>query len=69
MNIITERVQRAAGFFRDVGIELRKAEWPGRAELVRSTIMVIVAVAMLGVFVGVSDFVLVKFLELIIPRY
>ena len=69
MNIITERFRRTAGFFRDVGAELRKGEWPGRSELVESTVVVLVAVALLGVFVGFSDFVLIKLLELIIPRY
>ena len=69
MNVITKHILRTTNFIREVGIELRKAEWPGRAELVESTILVIVAVALLGVFVGLSDFVLFKLLELIIPRY
>lgn len=68
MSIIVEHFTRATGFLRDVGSELKKAEWPGRSELIQSSVVVLVAVALLGVFVGLSDFVLIKLLGLIIPH-
>ena len=37
--------------------ELRKCTWPGWSELVDSTLVVIASVAILAVFVGVTDWV------------
>lgn len=42
-------------FFSDVWIELKKVSWPTKKELKDSTIVVLVAVAMLGLFIGVID--------------
>jgi preprotein translocase subunit SecE len=36
--------------------ELQKASWPTRAELRDSTIVVVVAIVILGVFTAISDF-------------
>ena len=38
--------------------ELQKASWPTRMELRDSTIVVIVASALLGIFTSISDFAL-----------
>ena len=38
--------------------ELQKASWPTRQELRDSTIVVIVASALLGIFTSISDFAL-----------
>jgi preprotein translocase subunit SecE len=38
--------------------ELQKASWPTRAELKDSTIVVIVACLLLGLFTSISDFAL-----------
>ena len=38
--------------------ELKKASWPTRQELRDSTIVVIVASALLGIFTSISDFAL-----------
>ena len=53
-------------FVDEVQIELKKCAWPTKAELMESTVMVIVASLMLGAFVGISDFGLVRFLSAII---
>ena len=45
-------------------MELKKCAWPTRPELFESTVVVIVPALILGVFVGVSDLVLMKFLDL-----
>ena len=38
--------------------ELQKASWPTRSELKDSTIVVVVACLLLGLFTGISDFAL-----------
>ncbi|MBI5380387.1 MAG: preprotein translocase subunit SecE [Opitutae bacterium] len=44
--------------------ELQKASWPTRTELRDSTIIVIVASALLGVFTSISDFALYQVVDL-----
>ncbi|NLB59893.1 MAG: preprotein translocase subunit SecE [Lentisphaerae bacterium] len=66
MNGITQFFVRLGTFFNEVGIELKKSSWPPRSELMESTIVVILSVIALGVVVGLSDFVLMKLLRLIL---
>lgn len=51
-------------FARETKDELFKCSWPTRAELRDSTIVVIVAIAILGVFTMVSDFSLYQVVDL-----
>ncbi|MGJ3243225.1 MAG: preprotein translocase subunit SecE [Opitutales bacterium] len=51
-------------FWGEMIAELRKASWPSRTELRDSTIVVIIAVAILGGFISVSDFALLNVVEL-----
>jgi preprotein translocase subunit SecE len=54
------RAQQPAGvgqFLREVYEELRKVVWPTWPELYRYTIIVIVTVAILGVFIGGVDYI------------
>ena len=44
--------------------ELQKASWPTRTELRDSTIVVIAASALLGIFTAVSDFSLYQAVDL-----
>jgi preprotein translocase subunit SecE len=44
--------------------ELKKASWPSRTELRDSTIVVIVASVLLGVFTSISDFALYQVVDL-----
>lgn len=44
--------------------ELQKASWPTRSELRDSTIVVIIAAVLLGVFTSISDFSLYQFVDL-----
>jgi len=53
-------------FFNEVGTELKKSTWPTRPELLQSTVVVIVSVVALGFFVGLSDFILMHVLKLIL---
>jgi preprotein translocase subunit SecE len=44
--------------------ELQKATWPTRTELRDSTIVVIMAVVLLGLFTSISDFSVVQVVDL-----
>jgi len=44
--------------------ELQKATWPTRTELRDSTVVVIVAAVILGLFTAISDFSLISFVDL-----
>ena len=44
--------------------ELHKASWPTKTELRDSTIVVIVAAVLLGVFTSISDFALYQVVDL-----
>ena len=48
---------RVRTFFREVRIEMKKVTWPPRKELVKSTGVVIVAVAIAAVFIGLFDYI------------
>jgi preprotein translocase subunit SecE len=45
--------------------ELKKASWPTKAELRDSTIVVIVAALILGLFTSISDFALYQIVDLL----
>jgi len=47
-----------ARFLREVYEELRKVVWPTGGELYRYTLVVIVTVAILGLFIGGADYIL-----------
>jgi preprotein translocase subunit SecE len=51
-------------FFGEMVGELQKASWPSRTELRDSTVVVIVASALLGLFTAVSDFSLFQVVDL-----
>ena len=52
-------------FLRDVRVELSKVTWPTRPDLIQSTIVVIVAVAIVATYVGGLDVVFNEFMKLI----
>jgi preprotein translocase subunit SecE len=43
--------------------ELRKVDWPGRPQLVSATIVVIIAVAIVGAYLFAADWVLQRFVR------
>jgi preprotein translocase subunit SecE len=55
-------------FIRDVRVELSKVTWPTRSELLVSTIVVLVAVAIAGVYTGALDWAFAHALQLILPK-
>ena len=57
-----EKIQR---FFMEVASELKKVSWSTRRELMEATWIVLVSSAVLGVYIGMTDFVLSKLLSLL----
>ncbi len=56
---------KAAGFIKDVKLEMTKVAWPSRDELIGSTVIVLVSLAMLSAFIGVCDVVISKAVQVI----
>ena len=56
------------GFFNDVKLEMGKVSWSTRDELIGSTIVVIVSLAVLSVFIGICDVVLSAAVNIIMSR-
>lgn len=56
------------GFFNDVKLEMGKVSWSTRDELIGSTIVVIVSLAILSIFIGICDVVLSSLVNIIMSR-
>ena len=57
-NKLTGWYHRSAGFLSAVRDELRKVTWPTRPELIKATRMIIVLSILLGLTIGIMDYVL-----------
>jgi preprotein translocase subunit SecE len=55
----------AGKFLRDVKVELSKVIWPGRDEVVSSTVVVLVTIAFFALFIFLIDQVFVRAIQLI----
>ena len=53
-------------FVTEVTVELKKVSWPTRNELIGSTTIVIISVAIMATFIGICDFIFSKAIHLII---
>ena len=56
------------GFFNDVKLEMMKVSWPTKDELIGSTAVVLISLAILSLFIGVCDVVLSKIINIIMSR-
>ena len=56
------------GFFNDVKLEMGKVSWSTRDELIGSTIVVIMSLAILAIFIGICDVVLSAAVNIIMSR-
>jgi preprotein translocase subunit SecE len=63
MKKIVELFNALRTFLGEVKTELKKCTWPTRQELLGSTMVVVISVLILGVFVGLSDTVLMFMLR------
>lgn len=66
MSKLKQAVTGVQTFLGEVQVELKKCTWPTRPELLESTVVVIVAILILGAAVGFSDLVLNMILRLVI---
>jgi preprotein translocase subunit SecE len=57
---------KISGFAGEVRVEMIKSTWPTRSELVESTVVVVFTVAMLSLFVGLSDAVIINLVRLLL---
>ena len=48
-------VSRLIDFFREVRGEIQKVTWPTTEELRKATLVIVICVALLGVFIGLMD--------------
>jgi preprotein translocase subunit SecE len=51
------------GFASESIAELKKVEWPGRRQLASATVVVIIAVAVVGVYLWVADLAFARFVK------
>jgi len=63
MSRLGDFVSQVRNFFDEVIAEMRKADWPGRRELLDSTVVVIVSVFLLSFYIGLCDKVLLTILD------
>ncbi|PXA03476.1 preprotein translocase subunit SecE [Coraliomargarita sinensis] len=52
-------------FYKEMMAELKKASWPSKTELRDSTFVVLIATAILGSFIALTDFSLMNGVELL----
>ena len=49
--------------------ELRKVEWPGRRQLISASVVVIIAIAIVGAYLAAADFVFSRFVRDVLLRF
>ncbi len=49
--------------------ELRKVEWPGRRQLVSATVVVLIAIAVVGAYLAAADFVFSRLVRDVLLRF
>jgi preprotein translocase subunit SecE len=49
--------------------ELRKVEWPGRRQLISASVVVIIAIAVVGAYLAAADFVFSRLVRDVLLRF
>ena len=47
---------KAKQYYQDVRSEMKKVSWPGRQEIIGTTVVVIIATFFFGIYLGVVDY-------------
>ncbi|MCX7592033.1 MAG: preprotein translocase subunit SecE [Kiritimatiellae bacterium] len=68
MGKIVDTLRNMRTFLVEVVVEMRRCTWPGKRELLESTIVVLVSLLLLGLYVGICDRVLHGFIKLLVHR-
>ncbi len=58
--------QKARAFFREVTVEFKRVTWPGRKEIVNSTVVVLIVTFVIAFFLGAVDVGLSRIVRLIL---
>lgn len=56
---------RLGSYFRDVRSEMKRVVWPGRTEVLNSSLVVIVALIFFSLFIALTDFIVIRVLGLL----
>ena len=67
-NIVGKIVPTGKTFVLDTISELKKSSWPQKNELMESTLLVIISVAVLGLFVAGVDYIVMNILKALITK-
>jgi preprotein translocase subunit SecE len=59
---------KVAGFFKEIKLEMGKVSWPSKDELIGSTAIVLISLAILSLFIGVCDLVLSTVVNVIMAK-
>lgn len=66
--IVVKRIGGLVNYLKEVRAELSKVVWPKREEVIKLTLIVIIISVIVGIYVGVLDFVFTKGLEVVLAR-
>ena len=58
--------QKLINFIREARAELKKVTWPNKKQLISSTIVVMITVALVAVFLGIVDLVFSRIVTIIL---
>ena len=59
-------VEAVRGYLREVVVELKRVVWPTRKETLGTTAVVLLIVALCGVFLGIVDLILSRLVKLLV---
>lgn len=59
---------KVEAFFKDTKLEMMKVSWPSKDELIGSTVIVLISLAILSLFIGICDIILSKIVNIIMTR-
>ena len=61
-------LKRLADYVLETREELRKCTWPSVEELKGSTVVVMITIALLGLFIMSTDYIILEFVRKILPK-
>ena len=60
-----QKMKKLIEFLKEVWRELKNVTWPGRKEIIASTVVVVLVTVLLMIYLGVIDFSLAKLVKII----
>ena len=63
---INQLFRNVINFIKEARAELKKVTWPNRKQLISSTIVVLITVALVAVFLGIVDLVFSRLVTVIL---